>query len=171
LDFALELQRDHLFYMDIKPENFLLRDNGEVFTADLKSILNTLDIPIKTNLIVTTQENAPPEYPSARIYDSDPFMTYQLGVLLYLLMVGPDVEGKRDILNRLLEHQSLDLNLPVFTVPGGEAIADLIRVATRSNPLERIPLSSLSEALNLVHNELNQEEHYGADSVIPISSG
>ncbi|KTD44623.1 hypothetical protein [Legionella quateirensis] len=169
-DFALELQRDHLFYMDIKPENFLLRDNGEVFTADLKSILNTLDIQIKTNLIVTTQENAPPEYPSARSYDSDRFMTYQLGVLLYLLMVGPDAEGKRDILNRLAEHQSLDFTLPVFTVPGGEAMIDLIQVATKPTPSDRIPLRFLSEAINLVHNELNKEEHHALDTVVPISS-
>ena len=167
-DFALELQRDHLFYMDIKPENFLLRDNGEVFTADLKSILNTLDNPIKTNLIVTTQENAPPEYPSARIYESDPFMTYQLGVLLYLLMVGPDVEGKREILNRLADNQELDFTHPVFTAPGGDVIVELIRHATRPNPSERIPLRFLSEAINLVHNNLNQDEQYA--SVVPISS-
>ncbi|MBL7480603.1 protein kinase family protein [Legionella bononiensis] len=170
LDFALELQRDHLFYMDIKPENFLLRDNGEVFTADLKSILNTQDIQIKTNLIVTTQENAPPEYPTARSYDSDPFMTYQLGVLMYLLMVGPDAEGKRDLLNRLSDEQSLDFSLPVFTVAGGEAMIDLIRAATRPIPSERIPLRHLSEAINLVHNELNQEQHHASDSVVPISS-
>lgn len=168
-DFAGELQRDHLFYMDIKPENFLLRDNGEVFTADLKSIINTQNTQIITNLIVTTQENAPPEYPLARSYESAPFMTYQLGVLLYLLMVGPDAETKRDILNRLTEHQPLDFNLPVFTVRGGDTIVDLIRAATLPNPLERISLYSFSEALNLVHHALNQEEHADEQSIAPIS--
>ncbi|RUR19064.1 hypothetical protein ELY21_05940 [Legionella sp. km535] len=87
----------------------------------------------------------------------------------YLLMVGPDAKTKRDILNRLTEHQPLDFNLPVFTVRGADTIVDLIRAATMPNPLERISLYSFSEALNLVHHALNQEEHADEQSIAPIS--
>ncbi|WP_131781911.1 protein kinase family protein [Legionella gresilensis] len=58
---ALAFTQHDIAYMDIKAENFLIRDDGSVITADLKSIVSMEKGHVRRDLIVTTSCNSAPE--------------------------------------------------------------------------------------------------------------
>jgi serine/threonine protein kinase len=155
--FMSELHRNRVAYMDLKAENFILRPNGEVITADLKSVISCPDGRVKINDISTTEEAAPPEYPESRTYDTDKFMSYQAGLMLYILMVGPSAEEKSELITQFQERGEWDFSHPVFASEGGAQIRTLINAATQQNPENRPSVGVIAQQCRAIHHDLQHD--------------
>lgn len=151
-EFMSLLHRYSMAYVDIKAENFMLRDNDEVITSDFKSIsLNSSGNLVKNDISTTCE---PPEFTSG--YGSDklamePFMVYQIGVMLYMLMLKPNnEEEKKAIYRNIAERKVPNYDYPVFQTPLGNLVQEIINNTTRSEPTERWSLDDLRARLGMV---------------------
>lgn len=152
--FMSELHRNRVAYMDLKAENFLLRPNGQVITADLKSVISCPENRVEISNISTTEEVAPPEFPNSRTYDADKFMSYQTGLLLYVLMVGPNAEEKSELIAQFKERGELDFTHPAFAVEGGGRIKDLINAAMQQNLESRPSVEEVADQCHAIQQSL-----------------
>lgn len=179
-------------YMDFKPENFLLdlkKGQERVVTGDLKSIINyDATGRVKREDISTTPLFAPPEYPDAKDYLVQPFMVYQLGLMLYLLATGLSGDAKANALATLREEKSLDFsNFPLFkNTEKGRQLQALISDCLATNPGDRPSLDEvftrcknlcpeLHQALSPAEKTSKKQEALPSqpheESVIELSSG
>ena len=151
---ALDFNQARLPYMDIKAENFLIRDDGTVITADLKSIA-PIENPnqVKVNNVTTTGSLAPPEMlqvGGGSTINTENFATFQVGLMMYDLMLGQ--LGKLWIDN-YWDTKTLDFSAPVFATEKGRTVEALIRAATDPDPNQRPSLSQLIDTCNHLRSD------------------
>ncbi len=150
-NFMFLLQKKDTMYMDVKAENFMLRDNDDVITADFKSIIQCTGGKVRLGDLTSTYY--PPEYtsPTGRELETEPFMVYQIGVMLYMLMVSPANSDEQLAISDNIEKGILDFSHPVFQTPQGNLAQEIIINTTHSKPEERWPLGLLVERCSMVN--------------------
>ncbi|MFT4058251.1 MAG: protein kinase [Legionella sp.] len=152
-------------YTDIKATNFLRRQDGSVVTGDLKSVMPVHDGKIAQD-VQTTGAYAPPELPEKGKYNAEPFMTYQVGLMMYTLMRGKLTPAEENalidklIMNKFQEGKGdpLDFNFPIFKTPDGEKIQNLIESAMKADPNQRPSLNTLVTMCNDLKDNLEKQE-------------
>lgn len=148
---ASDFNKKGMAYMDIKATNFLRRDNEQLITADIKSVVRTNEknqVPL--NEISTTF--APPEFyfGDEQYLETDSYMTYQIGLVAYDLMVSTQEHDVQNIiLDKLARREPLDFDLPVFKTPEGKEIKVLIETMLDSKPDYR---PSLNMIMGIAHD-------------------
>lgn len=136
-EMAASFQKDKKGYFDIKPENFLIREDGTVITADFKSIQRTRINQVLMNEISTTDAYAPPETRGVHPkFDANKFMSYQIGAMMYLMVINVKEEEKKLILEKL-EKGELSYNYPIFQSEFGKEVKNLIESTQNSTPVLR----------------------------------
>ncbi|STX29771.1 serine/threonine protein kinase [Legionella beliardensis] len=148
-EMALVFKQNGFSYMDIKAENFLVRNNGAVITADLKSILLIEDEHISRPLIVSTVCNMAPEHRLKRLELMDPekYMVYQIGLLLYDLATNQ--QNKDEVIDKLLDDKdlentlALDFSSDIFQTPLGVQITELINAMINKDHVARLTLDAV----------------------------
>ncbi|HGF0882066.1 TPA: hypothetical protein ACF74P_001293, partial [Legionella pneumophila] len=173
--FALALNKAGLAYSDIKAENFLLRENKEVVTADRKSIVshdNDKDIILNGPGSVA-KSFALPECMEIKS-NAEQFMAYQIGVMLHVLMEGDKVNkphGTASYKNQdeLGTIAPFDFNHEIYTTDAGKEVMKLIQNLTNEKPHERLSLmevirkcENIRENLsqNIIENQEEEERNY-----------
>ncbi|CAM3109387.1 serine/threonine protein kinase [Legionella steigerwaltii] len=177
--FASCLYQIGMAYMDIKSENFLLRENCKVITADLKSVVFVAQNgEVRASNVMTTGSYDPHDFDKIvegkridRPINAKEFMMYQIGLMLYDLMVGKKLdlaESPRSWIIALnndkkslerKETAELNFDLPIFKTEQGQKIKDLITNATRRDPETRPSFDEfiktcqmLQESFKVVHD-------------------
>jgi hypothetical protein len=149
---ACDFKNAHLPYMDIKADNFLIRDDGTVITADIKSLVRSdTDDAVAKSMIVTTF--SPPEMNEkvSRI-NAEQFMTYQIGLMMYDLMLGQG-EPKQWVGKYYDNNGALDFSAPIFATERGRNVELLIRAAMDTNPLNRPALAEFIDRCNNLNRD------------------
>jgi hypothetical protein len=157
---AQDLTEEKLGYTDIKAANFLLRNDGTVITADTKSFVSLDDngkFSLKGSL--TTRAYRPEDEDPAH---AESFMTYQIGLMLYELIVASPTLTEKPWLDR---GKSLDFNLPLFNTPQGKKIQALVAEAMDLEPKRRPSLKEVIQRCNDLQLKpiLYQEPHKQAE--------
>lgn len=151
--FCQQLQSENAVYTDIKATNFLVRDDGSIFTTDYKSIrMLGDDNVVNTRDLAATEEFKPPEARRTDAKDIDPekFMSYQVGLSLYECLVCPECDDWAE---------EPDLTLPVFEVaPHGPIIKELIESTLEADPNNRASLHEIEGTLNVIKKIANEED-------------
>ncbi|CZG42657.1 hypothetical protein G5T09_02740 [Legionella pneumophila serogroup 1] len=173
--FALALNKAGLAYSDIKAENFLLRENKEVVTADRKSIVshdNNKDIILNGSGSVAKSFTLP-ECREVKS-NAERFMAYQIGVMLHVLMEGDKVNkphGTASYKNQdeLGTIAPFDFNHDIYTTDAGKEVMKLIQNLTNENPHERLSLMEVIQkcenirenlSQNIIENQEEEERNY-----------
>lgn len=164
--FSQVLNINKLAYTDIKPENFLLRGNEEVVTADKKSIVNQGP---NNEIRLIGQGSVPVSFkmPEFSQYASDngtakaeAFMVYEIGVMLHVLMIGDKENKPHGTASYVNQNDQIDFNFdhPIYNTVIGEKIKELVQAATNPDPEKRIPLSELIETCQALKIENRFEQ-------------
>ncbi len=147
-NFALCLNKINQAYTDIKAENFLLRDNGEVITVDKKSLVtqDTNQIILHGNNSIPSSFRTPEHKLEARC-EAEAFMIYEIGVMLYVLMDGDKINFPHGTASYTRDGQIIEFDFknPIFQNEKGKSVEELIHKAIALNPNERIRLSEFIE--------------------------
>lgn len=154
-------------YLDVKAENFLIRERldevtgiiaWDVVTTDLKSLRRAnaegrVEIKNLETSILPPEMVNPPE--NVRTVGTAEFGVYQLGVLLYELMVGE--KEPKPWKAYFYKHDAFNFNYPLFNSPRGQAIRQLIQQATQVDPSLRPSLLEISAACQELIENLDME--------------
>ncbi|STX52875.1 serine/threonine protein kinase [Legionella busanensis] len=164
---ASALAQNNMAYMDIKSENFLIRDNDDVITADLKSIVLVKEGKVPKNSISTTPNYAPSEYHRMHSSEVDPkpFMVYQIGLVLYDLAANLNAEDKNELAGQLYDYRNeenktfeLDFSAPIFSTSVGMQIQELITSMINIKSKERPTLDDVIQACEDLRKQCNQSK-------------
>jgi hypothetical protein len=162
---ASDFNQKNMGYMDIKATNFLRKANGQLITADTKSVVRTdQDNRVPVNEISTHFE--PPEFTlgTEPFVEAESYMVYQIGLMAYDLMLSTkEYNAQEIILDHLQKKESLNFNLPIFNTPIGKGIKELIEMTLDATPDSRPPLDVIigkARALKVEYAEYcNEMEH------------
>lgn len=141
--FCDDLDKKGIAYPDIKAENFLLRDDGTVVTADLKSVIRTQNGQLAKGEISTTF--SPPEMRGSDAMSSNAWMSFQIGLMTYDLMVGGGTGEAKPWLDDFFDGNDLDFSAPVFQSQQGQQVKSLIERAMDRDPSQRPTLAEFSQ--------------------------
>lgn len=138
---AETFHQNNLIYPDYKAENLLERDDGSVITADLKAVTRTDNGMVMLEHIKgTTPPYAPPEFrnPPKELIDAEKYMTYQIGLMTYMLMTGVKGDDKHAALVQLDKDKKFDFDShPIFQSEQGTAARQLIEQCMNQDPAQR----------------------------------
>lgn len=165
VDLSKKLLENGAMHSDIKLSNFLLHGDGSMFITDKKALIPiSPDGKINTKDINTTIDYAPPEYRQIvekdiiedKDINAEQFMSYQIGLALYEHLVFPESEDKPGV--KFWTEQPLDFSAEVFKSPLGLKMQQLIEMATKENPEERIGLKDFHRELEKIKLQSQQEQ-------------
>ncbi|WP_028388150.1 protein kinase domain-containing protein [Legionella fairfieldensis] len=149
---ASAFHKENKAYFDIKPENFLIREDGSVITADIKSLQRITSNEIRVNdIIAITQSYIPPEgtrelkpgeeSPKLQV---EKLMAYQIGLLMYRLLVNSKGNDDDPLINQLVARDlNLNFDYPVFKTKKGQEAKQLIELAISADPDQRPSLERI----------------------------
>ncbi|WP_115703221.1 protein kinase domain-containing protein [Legionella sainthelensi] len=148
---ASDFNKKGMAYMDIKATNFLRRDNEQLITADIKSVVRTNEKNQVSRGDVSTTFVPPEHYfGDEQYFETDSYMTYQIGLVAYDLMVSTqEHDAQIIILDKLAGKEPLDFDLPVFNTPEGKEIKVFIETMLDSQPDYR---PSLNMIMGIAHD-------------------
>ncbi|VEH26679.1 protein kinase domain-containing protein [Legionella sainthelensi] len=148
---ASDFNKKGMAYMDIKATNFLRRDNEQLITADIKSVVRTNEKNQVSRGDISTTFVPPEHYFGDEQYlETDSYMTYQIGLVAYDLMVSTEEHDAQNIiLDKLARKEPLDFDLPVFNTPEGKEVKVFIETMLDSQPDYR---PSLNMIMGIAHD-------------------
>lgn len=151
-------------YPDIKAENFLQRESGEVITADLKTVKRTNNGVVKVNLLDATPDYEPPECKNPKsLINAEKYMSYQIGLMTYLLLTGLKGDEKYAAMDKFHKGKGLDFDsYPIFQGKEGAVARQIIESCVSSDPNKRPSLDSLQS----ITDKLSVKPTHGAEPEI-----
>lgn len=140
----LHMQSPMFIYRDVKPANFILEPSGRIRVVDFDIIRSYKPGRIEDTVNLGTKGYAAPEQFGGRGQTDPRTDVYGIGVTMYRLLTGADVQERNIILN--------PITLDEPGIPSG--LAYIINKCTQFNPRERY--NSCDELLNdlVRYNEL-----------------
>ncbi|KTD48340.1 protein kinase domain-containing protein [Legionella quateirensis] len=177
-EMAETFHQNNLIYPDFKAENLLEREDGSVITADLKTVKRTNNGMIIANTIDTTKDYEPPECdtPKASI-DANKYMTYQIGLMTYMLMTGINGDAKYEALDKLQRDKNFDFDShPIFQSEQGIKSRQLIERCMNQDPAIRPTLSEARTQFAALKAETalrlnpDQEQVHDQEQVLSLNS-
>jgi serine/threonine protein kinase len=155
--FANDFSKAKVAYTDIKASNFLLRDDGTIFTGDLKSIVPINDKGYFPQVLMASAAYEPAYVPPIH---AEQYMTFKVGLMLYELIVAPDyVDSKENDKPWLDRAKDLDFDLDVFKSEQGKTVKLLIEKAMNPDPQKRPSLEEvIAECKDLQKSLISYKE-------------
>lgn len=140
----LHMQSPMFIYRDVKPANFILEPSGRIRVVDFDIIRSYKSGRTEDTVNLGTKGYAAPEQFGGRGQTDPRTDVYGIGVTMYRLLTGADVQERNIILN--------PITLDEPGIPSG--LAYIINKCTQFNPRERY--NSCDELLNdlVRYNEL-----------------
>ncbi|WP_419419000.1 protein kinase domain-containing protein [Legionella sp. D16C41] len=163
---ALAFTQSKIAYMDIKAENFLIREDGSVVTADLKSLALIEEGMVPNYLITVSPYISAPEQriQKSALIEPKKFMVYQIGLLLYDLAANLNPEDKNKLVDVLLadedkaETVKLNFSAPIFQTDIGQEIKQLINDMINKDPEARLTLENVIERCKNLNLNVEEEK-------------
>lgn len=138
-------------FIDIKPGNFLVMEDGKIKVGDKKSIQKPEDPSVYKDAGAASKQFEPPEFndrTAVMMYDSRE--SFSLGLSLYLALTKDDAHLQRDPKTGLIPFK---FDHPVFTkLPDGPVMQKIIAGMTQTNPDNRLSLENVDKILD-IHNK------------------